>query len=411
MEQHINRFQEKISQSMEIINKVKGYERIIDSNEVNIHILMVYQLASNFIAEISGYYLILFKILFEQGSIFTILSPAHVHKILQKANEKLPSHLKIRQVPIKTSLQEEGRQWAKIFTHFAIEDISDFNLLKVYPTALHVENNSYWSLDIPNDILAVDYNNQQYFELSHNELTACIHRSSHYLCSPTTVRNIDASPNCVIDEIYQRHQGNSCNITKHNLHTTIWKQLFTPNTWMFISPNPISIAITCNGIREEMVLNTTGIIQLTEACILKTKQNNIIANRFDTVPVVSSYTKTSTFINVSDLHHTETNTISSFSREAVFKVSDDLTNLSIDEQRLDQQLEDKIWKKVTLHSYTAGGCTLLIIILVSCVFLWVIKIRQYKQREPRHKTRETEMVELRPLNIPPAESRESGEYV
>ena len=57
----------------------------------------------------------------------------------------------------------------------------------------------------------------------------------------------------------------------------VWKQVYMPNTWLFITKEPTNIALTCNGIREDIVLKNTGIIQIEQNCILKTKQNTLTA--------------------------------------------------------------------------------------------------------------------------------------
>lgn len=55
-----------------------------------------------------------------------------------------------------------------------------------------------------------------------------------------------------------------------------WEKLYQPNAWMFIAVRPTDLAIICQGHREKVTINKTGIIKISEDCIIKTKQNIIM---------------------------------------------------------------------------------------------------------------------------------------
>lgn len=418
IENQLRKFQEKLNKGLSAINDMQTWYKSADINALNIHIISSYQLASNYIADVIGYYSKVFEIVYEKASIYKLLSPFHVTSIIKKANQKLPSSLKIWHIPRKTTAEETEGQWIKIYAYFTIEDISEFTLLKAIPTALQIKNGTYWEMDITNDILAIDYNNQQYFQLTHNEMKSCIQRKTTYLCSPPAVKNMETSPNCIIDDIYQRHQNKKCKIRRCTITGINWIQLYTPNSWMYITSKPTNIAITCNGNRQEVLLNTTGIIQMTEDCIIQTKQKIIRPKRLDTVPVVSSYSKASAFdidLTTNTLHELNPS-VSSFEEEPMFTIQGDLTRLKVGEQQLGQRLENTVWKKVKYHSYVTSSTTVLVAAIISIIG-WVIYYAKRRSRRsqstatPTHPSDE-EMFELTPLQeFSRVHNSERGEHV
>ena len=119
-------------------------------------------------------------------------------------------------------------------------------------------------MDLPNEMLVIDYNTQMYFHINEQELKESIQLGSHYyVCSPDIFYNIESSPNCVIDEIYQRVDNTTYPVLKRRIQrTTIWKQMYTKNTWLFIMPEVTRIAVTCKRLREDVTLNKTGVISI-----------------------------------------------------------------------------------------------------------------------------------------------------
>lgn len=121
--------------------------------------------------------------------------------------------------------------------------------------------------------LAVNINSQSYFTLADAELKACtIHSRHSFVCTPTVIHDIQNSPSCVLDEIYNRYLKCSCHLDQFKLTGSIWKALMMKNTWLFITNETTLAAIFCDGTRQEELLNTTGILHLEEGCYVKTKE-------------------------------------------------------------------------------------------------------------------------------------------
>lgn len=323
-----------------------------------------------------------------------------MNAVIAEANTKLPSNLQIIQAPLMATTVEHTQDEIQIFGYFIIQDIADFTLMKITPTPVKIENNSYWTLDVPSSILAVDYNDQQYFLLSDEEYEACISTlKNSYVCSSTSVKNIETNPNCVVDEIYHRIGTPPCETRKNVITSTIWKELYMPSTWMYITTKPTQVAITCNGIREDIELKTTGIIQVSQNCIIKTKQNILTPKRITTTPVLSSYSKATT-VNFTEIHpHVQTKV----EEEPIFSMSEDLNVIANNARKEENKLQDTHWKQIKAHTYATSGITV-VIILILLTSIWGINkaISTFKKkRNPPKRTnheKETAAIELQPLS-------------
>jgi hypothetical protein len=156
---HLERFKTKLNQGIKAIEDMQKWYSTININKLNIHLLSSYQLALNFIEELNQHYAKLFQVLFNHGTLYDLLPPAQVRKLTTEANKKLPSNLKILTLPILDTKIEQNEAQIQVFGYFIIAGTADFQLAKVIPTPLKIEDGFYWTLDIANEVLAVDYNN------------------------------------------------------------------------------------------------------------------------------------------------------------------------------------------------------------------------------------------------------------
>ncbi|CAH1101873.1 unnamed protein product [Psylliodes chrysocephalus] len=274
IQNQLERFRSKLNQGLDAIHDMQSWYNKVDVNTLNIHTLSAYQIGSNFLSKLTHHYSRILDIQFNRGTLYDLMSPAHVREIIASANQKLPANLRILSSPTINIALENTDKEIQILSSFVILDISNYELIRVTPTPFHLANGSYYLLDISRNLIAIDYNNNLYFELSEEEINHYLPVPNHqYICSPSAVRNIETSPNCVIDEIYERPGRNYCHVRKFSTSSVVWQQLHMPNTWLFLTDKPTRIAVTCSGIREDVLLNITGIIKLSEDCVIKTNQN------------------------------------------------------------------------------------------------------------------------------------------
>ncbi|KAL1487858.1 hypothetical protein ABEB36_015508 [Hypothenemus hampei] len=182
-----------------IHNKLAQFEKKIKTSQIAldqmrgcIHILSLYQTADNYLDELYEYYKNLEDVFNKRGDIYKIIAPAQIEEILQRTYKKLPSGLEIRSTQItKTELQ--GRDDSiRFFLYFTIAEITTYHLIKAHAIPLALNHSEYWTVDIPEKITAVDYNNQNYFQIDEQKLKENKSTSEHsFITSPDIIRNIE----------------------------------------------------------------------------------------------------------------------------------------------------------------------------------------------------------------------------
>ncbi|KAL3280936.1 hypothetical protein HHI36_004163 [Cryptolaemus montrouzieri] len=250
----------------------------------------MYEVDSNYIEEVSILYGRILDIHFGRRHIFELLSAAKVTAIIEEAQLKLPSSLRILQTPImKTPVQHISNE-ILMKVHFSVSEFTSFDLIKVTPIPLKITKTSYWISKEPRTVLAVDYNTQIYFELTDDELKSSIPLTANaFLCSPMVVKNIDSNPNCIIDHLHNRLDRFKCHIEEKTSTGIIWKELYMANSWLYITDHTTSIAVICQGNRTELTIQESGIIQKSQDCIIKTRSLTLTPKLlYKSIPVLSS---------------------------------------------------------------------------------------------------------------------------
>lgn len=180
-----------------------------------------------------------------------------------------------------------------------------------------------------------------------------------------------------------------------------------PNTWLFITCKPQKIAITCNGIREDVPINGSGIIQISQECTISTKQNILATKRTNTVPVLASYFKpVSVPMNFTMSIQNEM----IIPQEPVISINDGLNEFSNDQQSFARELQETEWKKIHHHSLIAsGGTSITIILAVMILWFGISRIHQCVKNEKKmvSTAREQEMIELQSLRSSHSETRQN----
>ncbi|XP_031359034.1 uncharacterized protein LOC116182632 [Photinus pyralis] len=266
--------------------------------------------------------------------------------------------------------------------------------MKVTPIPIKIENSTFWTLNVNEEMLAVDYNNQLYFEISNEEFKDCLQTNKHnFICAPTMVKKIEENKNCIIDEVYNRTEINQCNIQQHEIQGLIWKQLYATNTWMFITNQSTRIAISCSGERQEITINATGIIRISQDCLLKTKKSILNPKRDKKLSVLGSYIKQ---FNKPYNHTRSTQQITKVIEESIFHAEDSFKQLKDEEETLNADIRNIKWRSTTSQSIITSTTTTL---LIAIILALVLGIRFYIQHRNKSHTKDNdhEAVQLEPL--------------
>lgn len=274
------------------INSKTDTSKINQENALYMQIFTSYQAATNYINEIINYYTPLLNIQMNRGSLYDLFSPDTIDKSIASFSKNFPSDLQILSQPILDTKISRDQDTIYIHGYFPIIDNRNFTLLKVIPVPLQIEGNFYWFLDTPSDVIAVDYDAQLYFYQSDEELHNAIQiEDNKYLCAPKTIKKMEEDPSCVIDNIYAQTANNTCEIEKDDITSIIWKELYTENAWMFITNKATTVSVVCDGNRDDVSINNSGILEIPQNCYIQTRRNVLTPKQENVIHVLSAYSK------------------------------------------------------------------------------------------------------------------------
>ncbi|GJQ72246.1 hypothetical protein Trydic_g3337 [Trypoxylus dichotomus] len=363
----LQHFQSKLNTAIATANYKSSFFRSIDKNQLQIKVLLSHQTASNYIEEIIHHYMQLLNVQMRRGDMYDLISPNRIREIVSLSSKKIPQNLRILSMPLLNTKVVRNQDMLCVFGYFPVIENTDFVILKVTPIPLRIESNSYWIFHIPTEVIAVDYNSQLYFSLSKEELVSSIVLEDNVnLYFPRVLKKIENKPSCILDEIYQRTENYTCKIQKYNITSVIWKELYTSNSWMFITHNETKITVTCNGIPQNVTIYNAGIVQISQSCFIETNKNILTARREENIRVLATYTKyVPAQINVT-VNYALTN-ISTIEDEPVLRPFHSFEDLQEQEKPLQDQEELVPWKHVKYHPVVpyiiTGACVLLLILI------------------------------------------------
>ncbi|KAI5639709.1 baculovirus F protein domain-containing protein [Phthorimaea operculella] len=270
IKEKLERYQTKLNTIIEYIDKYNHWYTTVDNNHVNIQIMQTYQLANNFIQEISEHYSGLLDIFLSRATVYSILTPKNVSDLIKNANKILPSNLRINQQLLLETKIAENETHIQVYAYFPIQDITKYTLIHITPIPQKNNDNSYRSITVVNNYLGIDYNNELYFELNHEQFKGCLQKSTSFLCFPVAVKNMQLQENCIVAQLFKNKTVTTCETKLVKITNTIlWKQLYMQNTWLFIAKGRVTTSIICDGQRTEIELRNVGVIHISDNCIIK----------------------------------------------------------------------------------------------------------------------------------------------
>ncbi|KAH9633480.1 hypothetical protein HF086_016473 [Spodoptera exigua] len=285
-------FQTKLSQVIERINSYDYWYIKTNHNDIKIQILQTFQVANNYIDEILNYYNGLLEVYLTKASVYSVLPPKNVSELIFSANRKMPSNIRIVQELLLDTRIVENMTHIQVHAYFPIKDITKYTLIHVTPVPKKNMNNTFESIEVSRAFLAIDYNNELYFELDHEEFKECIQRHEQFLCFPGVVKNMQLNENCIVDQLFKNQTNTKCPTHIFEMSSNIiWKQLCMQNSWLFITKTSSTISIVCDSKREEITIQDVGVIKIADNCIIKSVNNRLAAKRTLSIQVAESFSK------------------------------------------------------------------------------------------------------------------------
>jgi len=126
-----------------------------------------------------------------------------------------------------------------------IENLN-FNLYRIISLPVHVNKNIFIFIQSPEEYLVVENNKQYYTFFSQDQVDKCKSIKINTICSVNTPLSSAIKPNC---EFQMFKKGNTipsnCEVKTITMVHDIWHHLKNNNQWLYATPEPIEIVISC----------------------------------------------------------------------------------------------------------------------------------------------------------------------
>ena len=239
------------------------------------HLLAAYTSAMVYVSDVSTKYDALEKATIGTGAILDIVPLAQINAIITNATDRLPFGFYVRHVPEDHVEIVSTASHITIYGFFAIASTQMFDLVHVTPIP-EPRDNIFLVPSITSRSIALNYNDQQYFELNEGQLAVCqLVKSGLYLCEAPVVSTMNFSSCSILNEMFNRTSLKTCEHTAIAITGVLWQKLLMPNTWLFTTDSSTLIAIICNGEREDRTILGSGIFKLDDGCVIKTPSHTI----------------------------------------------------------------------------------------------------------------------------------------
>lgn len=142
-----------------------------------------------------------------------------------------------------------------------------FEIFNVVPIPIPV-NTTYVAIESSTEFLMINLHRDLYYPLSKAELSQCttIGQATH-ICRPhhPLYRKGAAQGACELSILTQAAQMQNCKLSTVQ-HVTKWRQLITPNQWMYVLNQETMINVICGTTIKRRTLTGSGILTVTAGC-------------------------------------------------------------------------------------------------------------------------------------------------
>lgn len=160
-------------------------------------------------------------------------------------------------------------------------DIQQYEIYKLTPLPVLLSANKYVFIQPSTKFLAINEVRQRYLLISENQFDKCIsYDEFNYICKQQ--QPIYLTHNHEMCEVRLFHSTeyvpDNCDKRIVQLENSIWNQLTTSNTWLFVLVQPEKITLTCNEKVYNVLVKGVGSIKLVEQCKVFTEAAMLIAH-------------------------------------------------------------------------------------------------------------------------------------
>jgi len=273
-----------------------------------------------------------------------------------------------------------------------IENLN-FNLYRIISLPVHVNKNSFIFIQSPEEYLAVENNKQYYTFFTQDQVDKCKSVKMNTICSVSTPLSSAIKPNCEF-QMFQKGDiiPSNCEVKTITMVHDIWHHLKNNNQWLYATPEPIEIVISCGEEAENTIINQTGLLSLKANCKAFTK-NTLIISKYknqshfskDYVPPFHLPNFTEHLNHIITKQNVPYDNINTVEIPRKFKdLKFHAKSLSILNQEMENLIRYNIKEKTTnIHSI---GITALIIITIVVILYKIIKCVRNIDKKTKDKT-------------------------
>lgn len=365
-------FNGKLNEGMRAINQMQGWHDVSEGNRMSLYLLNSFLTATSYLKEVEAKYTILLNAYLKRSHLYEFLSHEEIAKIISRCDVKIRPEMEVLREPLDQLDFVQESTNIIVYGYFVIIDTEEYELIRINTVPDRLENSIYREMMLPSTTFGVNYDGNRYFELTINDIRKALKvNESTFVLHPKVFFNIDQASNCIINQMYKKVNGTRCPIRRFQVVNTIWKELWTRNTWMFISPDFTTIQLTCHTGREEIVLNSTGILHINSDCTIHSKAISLEGSVMKESQTITHYVKAINLKNATFQH----NHIPIIANETVLPLEQDFaTLLTFNHKEIEENLADldnTNWKTIIPHQYWIKWCIWAIGVFLIIAFFMV----------------------------------------
>jgi hypothetical protein len=382
----LQRFSDQLSEGLACINKFSRWYIITDHNKINLQFLSTYQKGLNFIQEVFNKYSNILNAVTSKSNIWDCIKLAELEILVNKTQTILPVHIKILHISTEPLHIMYDEIFLNIIGHLPIIDDRNFDLIKATAIPHWHGGKTFSAFDITTSVYGINYNDQTYFETEESNIFE--HRdisTNKYILHIPTLIDMTKESNCVIKELYSSNAKNDCPTHTFKVNSLTWKHLANPNSWMFVTPEPVSAQTVCKGQRSEIMLNGTGIVRLSSHCILYSKQFILYSEKVHKGNQFPVYIKLKSISVETDIQAQD---IPLLNTSTVVKADETFTSVLLNQQEFTSSFANVQLKTLREHS----TITVLGFGIIGIIIFCIMSIAFY------YCTRKTELVNITPTS-------------
>lgn len=213
-----------------------------------------------------------------------LFSPSILYNKLSEANSFIPKSSKL---PLPVS-------WAHIFEYYRISTGSQhrfgsyliftaniplvhsesFNVFKLTPVPVRIENNKYSIFKFDNDILIADNDMKKFSMMDTEHFEHCQHVENLTLCPHIFI--MKSSPSCETEILkFSNNIEKNCRRSIIQIDNLLFIKLFKTNSWVVVNPQSEVAHLNCLDSSKPVQLRDSSIIEIKANCKLISEHINL----------------------------------------------------------------------------------------------------------------------------------------